>query len=270
MSNTISSALSPARLVQTIISTAGQVLAQVPKFATVIPLDKMAPKVSVEIPICLAGPTVQENATDFESGDTEIDNIELADPPQLSVAWHSSPADRNNGFLAGFAAAKATRALCAAVIDKIFAQVTSANFGAAQVTPAGVFGQGEFQDLLGIITDPNRVVLLSTAYWKRVTANMLPVGWSNLHEHTRWNAAEANTVGFAATPDALIVGASRPADLSPQRILTQEHITLGDVGLPATFYSWAQHGSRVCWYGIDTIVQATPGNTSGLKILASA
>jgi len=175
-------------------------------------------------------------------------------------------------------------ALANKIIDVILTPVTTANFGAAAVTAAAAaFGASDVVTLWAALKDGTmRNLVIDGAYWARLipqTLEGLPLtqggpymSFDGVWYNNRWSSAGTNVVGFACSPEAMVIATGLP--LEPPGASSQfasiGSAAIPDINVQIQTSSWLKPGTRVQWQAYDLMLGVAACDTTALKLLTSA
>ena len=200
MGNTLASGLIPDYLADGIIMDSHNKLAMLDAFSHNFTLDVLRPRASVEVANWTAGPTVQTNATDFESGDSTLAAVQVT-VNQYTAPFHLSNAAQNQGFQLQQLAMGAMYKLVDAISDVCTALMTNANYSADNVI--GAAASFDYADLPAIWVLgknwPRKNLVLDGSYlgyllpqtrdWFKL-GEAGAYGFDLIAENNRWTSAE--------------------------------------------------------------------------------
>jgi hypothetical protein len=284
MANTFASDLVVDSLRDAAITTLSSRLASLNGFSRDFSADQIRPLSTVQVPIASAGAAVQTNATNFESGDSTLENAAVS-VSQYSASFALTNAEINQGFRIEQLAAKNLRQLANKIIDVAFAPVTVANFGAAvvDVDTAQDVTASSLKTLWGALKDGSErnLIVDGSIYAQFLPSNLDGYtlagggrnvgifGFDRFDFNNRWDGAGANIRGFAASPEAIALASGVPVS-SPvsDDLIAQENILIGDLGLTVQMSMWSSRATRSLWASYDVMFGSAKGDGSALKILA--
>jgi hypothetical protein len=282
MANTFDSALVTDVLRDTAITVLQSRLAPLSAFSQDFSADAIAPRRTVQVPIATAGSTTQTNATNFESGDSTLDNVAVT-VDQYSNSFALTNAEINQGFRIQNIAKINLHQLANKIIDVAFTPITTTNFGSAvvDVNTAADFTVAELKTLWGALKDGDvrNVILDGSIYAQFLPSNLeafqVASGGKNVGMYgfdlftynNRWTGAGSNIRGFACSPQAVAVASGLPQN-SPASsdMISQENIVIPDLGLTVQMNMWVSRSSRALWASYDVMFGAAKGDGSALKI----
>ena len=256
------------------MEAASPLLASIGKIATVFPLppDKN-PALPRVVPIHTIAPETQVGPTaNWGTGDSNLTPIIIE--PKLYVQAFGIPSDELQlGASLDWLIALNAQKFAATISDAYTALLTVDNFGEAIVTKtAGSFGADDFETTFSAVPTADRVVVLDSPYFGKVKpATWLPVGFSNVFEHTRWTAAGTDVRGFAGDRRAIVVSYSEPMTAPiGQQVLARSTMPLPQIGVCAEaslFYVVATRSIRAAF---ALYFGCAVGDPSALKLLKTA
>jgi hypothetical protein len=283
MANTFDSALVTDVLRDMAITVLQSRLAPLNVFTQDFSADSIAPRKTVQVPIATAGSTTQTNATNFESGDSTLDNVAVA-VNQYSNSFTLTNDEINQGFRIQNIAKINLHKLANKIIDVAMTPVTTANFGAAvvDVDTAALVTSAELKTLWGALKDGDvrNLVVDGSIY-----ANFLPsnleafnlasngrntgiYGFDFFGYNNRWDGAGATIKGFACSPQAIAVASGVPQNTpASSDMIAQENVLIPDLGLTVQMNMWVSRSSRALWASYDVMFGAAKGDGSALKLL---
>jgi len=283
MANTFDAALVTDVLRDTAITVLQSRLAPLNAFTKDFSAEATKPRATIQVPIATAGSTTQTNATDFESGNSTLDNVAVA-VNQYSNSFALSNTELNQGFRLENIAKINLHQLANKIIDVALTPVTTANFGAAIVdkdTAADVTA-AELKLLWAALKDGDvrNLIVDGSIYANFLPANLdafqLASGGMNVGMYgfdlftynNRWTGAGATIRGFACSPQAIAVASGVPvASAVASDMIGQETITVPDLGLSVQMNMWVSRQTRSLWASYDVMFGAAAADTTALKLL---
>jgi hypothetical protein len=283
MANTFDSALVTDSLRDVAITVLQSRLAPLNAFSQDFSADPLKPRATVQVPIATAGGTTQTNATNFESGDSTLDNVAVS-VSQYSNSFHLTNDQINGGHRLEKIAKINLHQLANKIIDVALAPVTAANFGAAtiDVDTAGDVTATSLKTLWAAIKDGDsrNLIVDGSIYAQFLPANLdafqLASGGKNVGMYgfdffsynNRWDGAEATVTGFACSPQAIAVASGLPSnDIAGSDMMAVENIEIPDLGLTVQMNMWVSRATRAVWASYDVMFGAAKGDPNALKII---
>lgn len=284
--NTLDAALVTDWLADGLVVVATQRLAALAGFSRDFGVDQMKPRATVQVRKATAGATSQTNPTNFETGDSAVDNIPVT-VNQISQSFHITNDELNSGFRMQHLAEKNAMVFANALSDiwtALILDATYASPAAVNIGAATVFDQGTVATLYGTAKNfTAKNLILDGSYVGRIVATINPFafkqapagdkgafGFDFLAEQNRWTNASANTVGIVCAPPAIAVASGLPLDLPPGEFLELGSVSLESLGLTVQTASWFSRAGRVWWSSFDVMFGAAAGDTTQLARLKSA
>ncbi len=283
MANTFDSALVTDSLRDVAITVLQSRLAPLNAFSQDFSADPLKPRATVQVPIATAGGTTQTNASNFESGDSTLDNVAVS-VSQYSNSFHLTNDQINSGHRLEKIAKINLHQLANKIIDVALAPVTAANFGAAtiDVDTAGDVTAASLKTLWAAIKDGDsrNLIVDGSIYAQFLPANLdafqLAAGGKNVGMYgfdffsynNRWDGAEATVKGFACSPQAIAVASGLPANnIAGSDMMAVENIEIPDLGLTVQMNMWVSRATRAVWASYDVMFGAAKGDPNALKII---
>lgn len=278
MSNTFD-----ADLVVDVISTQtqtilGNMLAPIGSFATDFSDESIPQEKSIRVPFATSASAVQTNPTNFETGDTTLDEI-VVTVNHYSKSFHITSKELNQGFRLEKLVQINAQAMADKLVDIAFAPLTVANFGTARaitVAQASI-ADANLQSAYALIakSPTKNLILDGTAYSKFLPTNLeslgtLGRGFNSWHLNTRWDGAGTNVYGFAGGPNALGYAARLPDHSAASDMISQTAITIPGIGLPVQINVWFSRSSRTLWGSMDTMFGVGLGDVTAGALFKSA
>ena len=127
-----------------------------------------------------------------------------------------------------------------------------------------------------------RNLVIDGAYWARLIPQSLEglpltqggayMGFDGAWYNNRWTGAGTNVVGFACSPEAMVIAAGLP--LEPPGASSQ-FASIGSAAIPEINVqiqtsSWLKPGTRVQWQAYDLMLGVAACDTTALKLLTSS
>jgi len=283
MANTFDAALVTDSLRDAAITTLQSRLAPLSAFTQDFSADPLKPRSTVQVAIATAGSTTQTNASNFESGDSTLDNVAVA-VSQYSNSFHLTNDQLNSGHRLDKIAKINLHKLANKIIDVALTPVTTANFGAAtiDVDTAADVTAASLKTLWAALKDGDvrNVIVDGSIYAQFLPANLeafqLAAGGKNVGMYgfdlftynNRWDGADATVKGFACSPQAIAVASGLPVD-SPASsdMIAVENIEIPDLGLTVQMNMWVSRATRALWASYDVMFGAAMGDATALKII---
>ena len=239
----------------------------------------MAPLATVQVRKATAGATTQTNATNFESGDSTLDNIPVT-INQYSQSFHITNAEMNSGHSLANLAQINAQTFVNSISDVYTALMVAANFGAATTIGAAAnFDSADLPPILALaknyrsknllLDGGHLAYLLPTDKFQFALGEAGAYGFDLIAEQNRWTNGVANIAGFICSPDAIAVASGLPVELPSGEFLQMSTISL-PIGLTVQSCVWFSRAGRVHWASYDVMFGAGPGDTTQAENLVTA
>jgi hypothetical protein len=288
-SNTYSATLTTSFLVAGAVTDLQNRWAPIQAFTIDFDPDAYKPKAVAQVKHVTAGPTVQTNATNFESGDATVTNIAVT-PAQITASFNISNADLQGGLRMENLNTIALANLSNKLIELATAPMTTANFPGPLVCGAPAFGFSELATLQASLKKaPTKNLILDGSYLARISntpgffqkpgtvsggANgWQGFGWDGIYHNTDWTGAGANVQGIACAPQAITAVFGLPASPGniPGGILERTVFTVPGLNVQVALFAWFNPATRVSWMSYDAICGFTAtGDTNSGFLITSA
>ena len=277
--NTIDSSLIPAYLEDAAINVLHNKLALVKAFTTEFSGDRMRPLAGVVVKKVTAGPTVQTDATNFESGDSTLGVVSVT-MHQYTASYQISNSDLNNGFRLADLATIAANKLADKVSDIITALMVAGNYGSA--TTIGAAANFDSADLAPIwalaknygtktllLDGSHMAYLIPTDRTKFALGEGGAFGFDQMIENNRWTGATTNCAGFVTDKTAIALVAGLPLEVPSAEFLSMGVTPLKN-GIQVQTSSWFSRSSRTLWASLDIMFGAAAADTTAAEVLVTA
>lgn len=282
-SNTISATLTTSLLSETVITNLQNKLAPIQALFTEVGMDTFKPLATVVVPNVTAGPTVQTDPTDWESGNSTVGALS-ATMHEYSASFHCTNAELQSGNRIGTLAAIAAQKLADKILDVVATNITVANYGAAVLTSAAVsFSADDLRTIWAAAKDFNaRNLVIDGGHWARLIPTSTEgfqlsqgaalYGFDGIWYSNRWSAAGANVIGFVASPEAMAIVMGLPLEPPGMGSAFSAVVTavVPGVNVAVQSASWFKAGTRVQWSSLDVMLGTAVGDSSALKVITSA
>jgi hypothetical protein len=286
MANSLSSSLVLDTVASRTINYLGNVFAPLSAFSTDFSNEEFTQLQNVRVPVATVGSTTQTNPTNWESGDSNIGNINVL-VNQYSQSFQLSPRELNNGFRLEQLVDINIQNFGNKIMDAAFAPFTTTNFSNITVAQGSLVSANLKTVWAGIAKNPiKNCILDATAYAQFLPASLTTeigpkpglAGFDNFYLNTRWTGAGTNIYGFAGGKNAVAVVAGLPAQVGgaefsglglEQRVVS---ITLGGRGtdqapvgptLPVLVSTWLSLATRTRWMSMDVMFGAAASGDTG-------
>lgn len=292
MGNTLSSSL----VLDTISARApivplGNVLAPLNAFAGDFSGDTYAQQQNVRFRYSTSGPTAQTNPTNWESGDSVQDNVNVQ-VNQYSVSWQLSPKELNTGFRLNQLVDQALISFGNKIIDAAFTPLTTTNFSNVVQAQSGLVYQNLQTIWAAIAKAPQKNLILDATamsvimprdkYGFDISNGSPGYGFDAIYLNTRWTGAGTNVYGFAGNRNALAFISGLPEMDDETRSDLQTTTLTVPIGAPGTGQmpsgstlqvyasTWLARSTRIRWASLDVMFGAAKVDNTAARILLSA
>lgn len=299
MSNTLSSSLVLDSISRVCITPLGNILAPLNAFSTNFSDEQYTKGQNVRFRYATTGPTAQTNPTNWESGDSIQDNVNLK-VDHYSVSWHLDPDAIEKGFVLDQLVAKAYQSFGNKLIDVAFAPLTSSgttNFSNVVGAQAALNPANLKTVWAAIAQAPTKNLILDST----ALANIMPsdrfgfdlggaktgqgqpgYGYDGIWLNTRWSGAGANVYGFAGHPGALGIISGIPivedevkADLNMTTLTVPlaGGGSMGQGGMAPTMTvlasTWVTRATRLRWASLDVMLGAAKLDNTACRLFVT-
>jgi hypothetical protein len=274
MANTIDSALIADSISAQTKTVLGKRLAALNLFASDFSSDVKKPKDTIHVPIASATASTAVNPTSFNSiggttlGKTSVTLDHIYQPFGLAYS------DLQNAHRLE----RLVQINLDAMADKIWtlatAPVTVANFGASVVDSAEADINGTSGDLPKLWAAVHKSMRKGLVVSPVVYSNLIPTsttalnlgdgayGFENGVHYATSFGGEAGLVGFACSPEALVMAAGVPA-LADNDYLVSDTVTLDQIGLSVSYNVYSDKSTRSLIASLEVMFGAAKGLTDG-------
>jgi ATP-dependent Clp endopeptidase proteolytic subunit ClpP len=282
--NTLDAALVTDWLADGLVITAAVKLAALAGFSRDFSLDPIKPRATIQVRKALSTGATQTNPTNFEIGDSVVDNIPVT-VNQISRSFHITNNELQSGHRLEHLAQINANTFVHAISDVWTALILAATYpGPLIIGSAAIFDAGVLASIYAAAKNfRNKNLILDGAYIGRILTQINPqafkqapqadrgaFGFDMLDEQNRWTGADANTVGIVCAPDAIAVAAGLPISPPQGEFLSLSTITLEGLGLSVQSATWYSRAGRVMWASYDVMFGAAAGDETQLDLLKSA
>lgn len=250
---------------------------------------------NVRIPVATVGSTTQTNPTNWESGNSNISNINVL-VNQYSQSFQLTPRELNNGFRLGQLVDINLQNFGNKIVDSAFAPFTSVgttNFANITVAEASLVIANLKTAFIAIAKSPDKNLVLSQTGYAQFLAGSLTTesgfrpglaGFNAMYLNTRWDGAGTNIYGFAGGKSALALINGLPESVASAEFsdlgLAQSTISVdlqpstnGEPGpqMQVLVSTWLSVATRTRWVSFDAMFgSAFTGDTNSGILFKSA
>lgn len=287
MANNLSSSLVLDTAGQRTVTYLGNRFAPFGAFSTDFSDEVYTQGQNVRVPVATVGATAQKNPTDWESGDSNISNVNVV-VDQYSVSFQLSPRELNNGFRLSQLIDINLQNFANKCVDVAFAPFTTTNFSNITVAQASIAAANLKTAWAAIAKSPDKNLILdSTAYSQFLPASLTTEigprpglsGFDGVYLNTRWTGAGTNIYGFAGGRSAVAMINGLPETVASEEFsslgLEQRVVSIplsdGGPSVQVLVSTWLKVGTRTRWMSFDTMLgAAATGDTSAGILFKSA
>jgi len=292
MANNLTSSLILDTIGKRSLTYLGNVLAPFNAFSTDFSTESFTQGQNVRIPVATVGATVQTNPTNWESGDSNISNVNVL-VSQYSVSFQLTPRELNNGFRLNQLVDINLQNFGNKLIDVAFTPFTTTNFSNITVAQSSLVGANLQTAWAGIAKVPvKNLILDGTAYSKLLPTSLTTeigprpglAGFDGIYLNTRWTGAGTNIYGFAGGAGAVAMVSGLPETNSDgmdgleQSVVSVQLGGRGTLGqgptgpvLPVLTSTWLSMATRTRWVSFDVMLGASAtGDTAAGYLFKSA
>lgn len=292
MANNLTSSLILDTIGKRSLTYLGNILAPFNAFSTDFSTESYTQGQNVRIPVATVGATVQTNPTNWESGDSNISNVNVL-VSQYSVSFQLTPRELNNGFRLDQLVDINLQNFGNKLIDVAFTPFTTTNFSNITVTQSSLVGANLQTAWAGIAKVPvKNLILDGTAYSKLLPTSLTTeigprpglAGFDGIYLNTRWTGAGTNIYGFAGGAGAVAMVSGLPETNSDgmdgleQSVVSIQLGGRGSLGqgpsgpvLPVLTSTWLSMATRTRWVSFDVMLGASAtGDTAAGYVFKSA
>lgn len=286
MPNNLTSNLILDRVGKRSLTYLGNVLAPFTAFSTDFSTEEFTQGQNVRIPVATVGATTQVNPTNWESGDSNISNVNVL-VSQYSVSFQLTPRELNNGFRLDQLVDINLQSFGNRLVDVAFAPFTAANFTTVNIAQASLTGANLATAWAAIARSSQKNVILDSTAYSRLLPTSLTTeigprpglaGFDGIYLNTRWSGAGANVYGFAGGPGAVALVAGLPVTNSDGMDGLEQSVVSVQIGgrgsinqglngptLPVLTSTWLSMATRTRWVSFDVMMgaSATGDSNSG-------
>ena len=292
MANNLTSSLILDTIGKRSLTYLGNILAPFNAFSTDFSTESYTQGQNVRIPVATVGATVQTNPTNWESGDSNISNVNVL-VSQYSVSFQLTPRELNNGFRLDQLVDINLQNFGNKLIDVAFTPFTTTNFSNITVAQSSLVGANLATAWAAIAKVPTKNLILDgTAYSKLLPTSLTTeigprpglAGFDGIYLNTRWTGAGTNIYGFAGGSGAVAMVSGLPETNSDgmdgleQSVVSVQLGGRGTLGqgpsgpvLPVLTSTWLSMATRTRWVSFDVMLGASAtGDTAAGYVFKSA
>jgi hypothetical protein len=238
--------------------------------------DRYKPRATGQLKFVTSGNTVEKNATNFETGDSIVSNVQIA-VDQYTSKFHVTNDELNSGLRMENLVDINVAALADKILGVGFSPLATGSFttNAAVVRAASAFSFSDMATAWGTLKkSPVKYAVLDGEYMARIINQ--PVfyqatgtesggedgwkrfGWDGVYLNTNWSGTHAGAGdqyirGLFCNPQ--VIGAIAGLPLTPPAIpgttLQESTMTVPEVDISVAAYSWFSLATRTMWMSYD-------------------
>lgn len=292
MANSFDANLVLDRVTKRTITYLGNVFAPLAAFSTDFGSEEYTQGQNVRFQVANAGPTVQTNPTNWESGDFGLTNVNLL-VNQYSASIGLTPRQLNNEFRLDQATDIALQNLGNKIIDVAFTPVTTTNFSNVTVAQTSLVVANLRTAWAGIAKSQQKNLILDATSYSQFLPGTLTndvglrpgfAGFDATYLNTRWTGAGTNIYGFACGSGSLAVLAGLPKEVPAGFEGVQQQVVTVPLGGRGTLNQgpeapslqllqsmWIAPATRTMWISYDLMFGAAAvGDTASGYVFKSA
>lgn len=255
--------------------------------------DRYKPLATGQLKKVTVGSTTQTNATNFESGDSTVTNVQCT-VAQYTQSFQVSNADVNSGLRMQDLVKINSSAFGNKLMQVATAPITEANFAnynsGSYIAAPAAFGWSDMALIWGALKNANeRQAVLDGEYIGMLNnqptffqntgiggSAAMNFGWDGISLNTEWTGAGTGVRGFACDPQALGTVIGLP--LTPTAVgsnipggtLSEATFQVPGLNITVALYVWFSLSSRTLWSSYDIILGAAALDTTAGVIIKAA
>lgn len=281
--NTIDANLLPDWLADALTVVVHNKLAALRLFSRDFGTQPMSPLAVVQARKATVGSTAQQNATNFESGDSTLAATSIT-VNQETVSFHILNSELNSGHRLAHLAEINANQFADVISDRWTTLVKASNYGTALTVGTGaswagaqatvlppIFAAAKNYSTRNLILDGSHLAyLLPTTHESFRLGEQGAYGFDLIAMQNRWTSADANTVGFICEPDAIALASGLPVSPPTNQFDSIGTVNIEGIDLTVQTYGWYNTAGRVMWASYDVMFGAAANDTTAAEVLISA
>jgi len=223
-----------------------------------------------QVPIALSNTAAASNPTNFQAGDTALDNIAVT-VAHICKPAYLSRAEQGHSLANEHVTASLIRLVEQDILALVTTAMTAANFGATDSSVTTVnFDEVELQVLIGACGSKPRTLLIPNAARAGIvdTLKLGTNGWQYPGVETirEVSAAMGDAHTVLAGPEAFTFIAEKPDSFNhfPPGELQVKEIILPVLNIPAYCVVWIDRATRSAWQSVELFFGVAPANVAAL------
>lgn len=277
--NTVDSALANTILSGDFISVMRSYIAPWSAFTRRVELSPVSRRQTLEVPLVSSSGSKQQNATNYESGDSVFAPVAVT-VAEESKSFHVSRPEQNLGLQLAALVPTNARVLAEGIHTKMTALMIAANFGTATtVGTAANFDSADLPAILALGKNYNQVRLLldggHLAYLLPTSRESFTFGEpgaygfdGGIYKNNLWTSGIANLCGFVCGPDAIVNAWGLADGLPSGEAISQSTVDVN--GIPFGLSVWFSRSSRSVWASFQVMHGCAVGDGSQAELLVTA
>lgn len=276
--NTVDAALANTVLSGEFVTTMRTYIAPWAAFTRTVSLSPVSRRQTLEVPLYSSAGSKQQNATNYETGDSVLAPIAVA-VAEESKSFHVSRPEANLGLqLAGLIPTN-TKVLAEGIHAKMTALMTNGNYGADNVIGAAAsFDSADLPAILALGKNFDSCRLLldggHLAYLLPTTREHFAFGEpgaygfdGGIYKNNLWTSAATDICGFVCGPDAIVNAWGAADGLPAGEAISQNTVDVN--GIPFTISVWFSRASRAVWASMQVMHGCAVGDATQGKVLTT-
>lgn len=277
--NTVDAALANTVLSGEFVTTMRTYIAPWSAFTRTVSLSPVSRRQVLEVPLYSSAGSKQQNATNYESGDSVLAPIAVT-VAEESKSFHVARPESNLGLqLAGLVPTNA-KVLAEGIHAKMTALMIAANYGAATAIGAAInFDKTDLPAILALGKNYDRCTLVldggHLAYLLPGDKNAYVFGEpgaygfdGGIYKNNLWTGGVANICGFVCGPDAIVNAWGVADGLPAGEAISQT--TMDVNGIPFTMSVWFSRSTRAVWASFQVMHGCAVGDASQAENLVTS
>lgn len=277
--NTVDSALANTILSGDFVTTMRPYIAPWSAFTRKVEFSPVSKRQTIEVPLYSSAGSKQQNATNYETGDSVLAPIAVV-AAEESKSFHVSRPEQNLGLaLAGLVPTNA-RVLAEGIHAKMTALMIAANYGAATtIGAASSFDATDLPAILALGKSYDRCTLLldggHLAYLLPGDRTKFAFGEpgaygfdGGIYKNNLWTGGVANICGFVCGPDALVNGWGMAEGLPSGEAISQSTVDVN--GIPFGLSVWFSRATRAVWASFQVMHGCAVGDATQAENLVTS
>lgn len=276
--NTVDSALANTILSGDFVTTMRSYIAPWNAFTRKVEFSPVSKRQTIEVSLYSSAGSKQQNATNYETGDSVIAPIAVT-AAEESKSFHVSRPEQNLGLaLAGLVPTNA-KVFAEGIHAKMTALMTNANFGADVVIGAASdFDSADLRAVLALGKNYASVRLLldggHLAYLLPTTRESFAFGEpgaygfdGGIYKNNLWTSAATDIAGLVCGPDAIVNGWGMAEGLPSGEAISQSTVDVN--GIPFGLSVWFSRSSRSVWASFQVMHGCAVGDATQAEVLTT-